>query len=78
MKETIHCQSCDETREDKGCSSCWGYGIIAQKAFCKCGRPYWERPGTRTMYAGMRYRSLDGLTFIVGEKFEVRCVHCVA
>lgn len=75
--DRIECQACTEaSREDKGCSSCWGYGIIAQKSACKCGREYWERPGNRTMYEGMRYRSFDGLTFVVEKDFNIRCVHC--
>lgn len=78
----ITCQACNGTGndsgEESGCSCCGGYGIVASTGKCDgCGREFWERPGCRTVYSGKRYRSLDGLTFIVGDDLKSRCIHCV-
>ena len=81
LPERISCQACcgtgDDSGKNSGCGCCGGYGFLLEKTSCKgCGRECWQRPGNHTLHVGKRFRSFDGLTFIVGSKFEVCCWHC--
>lgn len=57
----IPCQA--KHREDGGCSTCGGYGVVlVQSKLPCCGKLYWHRPGGGfTVYEGKRWTSIDGV-----------------
>lgn len=75
----IKCKA--EHDHNNGCSSCGGYKVVFFKQHCPtCKRFGWMRPGAFTTYVGKRYKTVDGLEFVV-ETLRAgapdRCVYCV-
>lgn len=81
MSERIYCQECMgrgyHNPDQTGCNTCGGYGIVAEEATTECcGRAFWVRPGNHTTYVGKRYRSFDGLGFVVRNGHISVCQYC--
>lgn len=63
-------------REETGCGTCGGYGVVLVKKACKgCGRESWVRPGVFTSYEGKEYYTVDGLKMFCHGHTE-HCLNC--